>query len=272
MTQAIDAGQALPGIVPAWKPAPTVRAFVSTREGGVSEGPYGDGASGADGLNLGEHVGDDPARVARNRARLQARVPGPIRWLQQVHGVSVWDADAGCEAGVDRVPVADAALTSTAGTVLAIMTADCLPVLLADAQGRVVGCAHAGWRGLAAGVLTATVEAMRQRVGADASLSAWLGPAIGPGAFEVGSDVLEAFVTPDPQACSAFVPCPGVPGKWLADLYALARRQLAASGVTAVSGGDLCTVTDARRFYSHRRDRVTGRMASLIWIARSLEP
>jgi YfiH family protein len=145
------------------------------------------------------------------------------------------------------------------------MTADCLPLLLADKHGRIVGAVHAGWRGLAAGVIEATVDAMRARLGEDAELAAWLGPAIGPASFEVGQEVMEVFCEQDSQASSAFMPGPSA-GKYWADLYSLARRRLAARGVTRVSGGDFCTVRDPVRFYSHRRDRRTGRMASLIWL------
>jgi len=249
----------LPGLHPDWAAPPRVGAFVSIRAGGVSTGRF---AGPGGGLNLGDHVGDDPAAVMENRARLQAMVPGPIRWLRQVHGIGVHDAD-----GVPPVaaPEADAAIATRPGVVLAVLTADCLPILLAEAGGRVVGVAHAGWRGLAAGVTEATVEAMRRRAGPDARLIAWLGPAIGPSAFEVGSEVREAFCDPDPGADSAFMPGRS-PGKWWADLYALTRRRLARCGVQTAGGGTLCTVGDPARFYSHRRDRVSGRMASLIWL------
>ncbi|MFM1989632.1 MAG: hypothetical protein RJA99_2589 [Pseudomonadota bacterium] len=250
-------------LVPDWTPHPSVRALTTLRAGGVSAGPFGlaDGAAG--GLNLGEHVGDDPAAVRENRARLQRLLPGAIRWLSQVHGVSVHDADG---AAPDAPPVADAAVATAPGTVLAVMTADCLPILLADAHGRGVAVAHAGWRGLAAGVAEAAVDALRARVGDDARVQAWLGPAIGPSAFEVGDDVRDAFVAFDADAAGAFVPGPA-PGKWWADLAGLARLRLAAMGVHDVTGGTLCTVSDASRFYSHRRDRRSGRFASLLWIA-----
>ncbi|RPH42951.1 MAG: peptidoglycan editing factor PgeF [Burkholderiales bacterium] len=254
----------MPGIVPDWPVANAVRAFVTTRAGGVSAGAFGlvDGAAG--GLNLGDHVGDDADAVRENRSRLEASLPGRVRWLRQVHGVAVHDAD-----GPEPVepPVADAAVTTTPGTVVAVMTADCLPILLADAQGRAVGVAHAGWRGLAAGVAETTVDALRARVGADARIQAWLGPAIGPTAFEVGDDVRQAFCDLDASAATAFLPGPAA-GKWWADLFALARLRLASRGVTDVRGGALCTVTDAARFYSHRRDRSSGRLASLVWLAR----
>jgi hypothetical protein len=184
--------------------------------------------------------------------------------LQQVHGINVHHADTAVSVQA-QAPSADAAITMRAGQVLAIMTADCLPLLLADAQGRIVGALHAGWRGLAAGVIEATIDAMRARLGEDAELAAWLGPAIGPASFEVGPDVMDAFCEQDAQASAAFRPGPAE-GKYWADLYALARLRLASRGVTRVGGGDLCTVRDPARFYSHRRDRRTGRMASLIWL------
>ena len=255
--------EALPGIVPDWPAPARVGAFVTTRLGGCSAGPYGDASGRAMGLNLGEHVGDDPTHVAANRARLQALLPAPICWMEQVHGVTVHEADR--STGATVVPRADAAITSTPGAVLSIMTADCLPILLTDEQGTAIACAHAGWRGLAGGVIEASVEALRGRIGAQARLMAWLGPAIGPSAFEVGDEVRAAFCDQDAAAISAFSPGP-IAGKWWADLYALAHRRLQACGVEQVSGAVCCTVADPQRFYSHRRDRVSGRMVSLIWI------
>lgn len=238
-------------IVPDWPAPPGVRALVTTRHGGVSAGPYAS-------LNLGRHVGDDPAAVAENRRRLGTLLPAEPVWLQQVHGTGV--ADAGSCAGM---PEADAAFARRAGVVCAILTADCLPVLLCDGEGTVVAAAHAGWRGLAAGVLEATVAAMAVEPG---RLLAWLGPAIGPAAFEVGEDVRTAFVAGDDGAAAAFTP--GRPGKWFADLYALARRRLERAGVARVWGGGACTYAEPGRFYSFRRERDTGRMASLVWIER----
>jgi YfiH family protein len=265
MNEAASSGFArLPGIAPDWAVSDRVRTLVTLRTGGVSAGDFGAADGSPVGLNLGEHVGDDPAAVTRNRARLQAGLPGPICWLQQVHGINVYQADSAVSAQT-KLPTADAAITMRAGQVLAIMTADCLPLLLADAQGRIVGAVHAGWRGLAAGVIEATVDAMRARLGEDAELAAWLGPAIGPASFEVGQEVMAAFCEQDDRASSAFMPGPAE-GKYWCDLYALARRRLVSRGVTRVSGGDLCTVRDPARFYSHRRDRRTGRMASLIWL------
>ena len=254
---------AMPGIVPDWPAPARVGAFVTTRLGGCSAGPYGDASGRAVGLNLGDHVGDDPIHVTANRARVQALLPAPIHWMEQVHGVTVHEADR--TAGATGVPRADAAITSTAGAVLSIMTADCLPILLTDEQGAAIACAHAGWRGLAGGVIEASIDALRGRLGAQARLIAWLGPAIGPTAFEVGDEVRAAFCDQDADALNAFKPGL-VAGKWWADLYALARRRLQARGVEQVSGGVCCTVSDPQRFYSHRRDRVSGRMVSLVWI------
>ena len=254
----------VPGLRPQWPAHPRVGAFVSIRAGGVSQGRFNDPGGSGGGLNLGDQVGDDPVAVTENRARLQASVPGPIHWLRQVHGTVVHHAD-GPEAPVSP-PVADAAITCTPGVVIGVITADCLPILLADAEGRAVGVAHAGWRGLAAGVTEAAVAALRARIGAGCELTAWLGPAIGPTAFEVGSDVRDAFCDTDPGAAAAFAVA-ATPGKWLANLYALTRRRLQACGVGQVAGGNLCTVSDPLRFYSHRRDRVSGRMASLVWLA-----
>ena len=235
-----------------------VGALSTTRSGGLSVAPYDD-ANGCGGLNLGTHVGDAPEAVAGNRALLRALLPAEPAWLTQVHGTRVLDA-----AAVAGAPEADASIATQPGAVCAIMTADCMPVLLADAAGRVVGAAHAGWRGLAAGVLQNTVAAMRD-AGAGEIL-AWLGPGIGPQAFEVGEDVRDAFAHLGAASVAAIAPMTAKPGKFLADLPALARLVLAQLGVSSVAGGSDCTVADARRFYSYRRDRVTGRMASLIWL------
>lgn len=237
-------------IVPDWPAPPRVRALVTTRSGGFSTGPYTS-------LNLGLRVNDDPATVDRNRAWLSSHLPEEPRWLIQVHGNRVVDASE-----LQRPIEADAAVSRTTGAVCAVMIADCMPVLLTDRAGTVVGAAHAGWRGLAAGVVEHTVQAMAVP---PADLVAWLGPAIGPAAFEVGADVRHAFVGQDAGAASAFVD--HKPGKWLADLFTLARRRLHAIGVNDVHGGGLCTVADPARFYSHRRDRITGRMAALIWLS-----
>ncbi len=254
----------LPTVAVHWPGLPAgVHALSTTRPGGVSQPPYGDGAGGG-GLNLATHVGDDPAAVAQNRALLRAQLPAEPAWLTQVHGTRVLDA-----AQVAGAPEADASISAQPGVVCAIMTADCMPVLLADAEGRVVGAAHAGWRGLAAGVLENTLEAMRA-AGAG-QVRAWLGPGIGPAAFEVGDDVRDAFAHLGPQATAAFRRIDGAggkfSGKYHADLPALARLALARVGVSDVAGGSDCTVGNSDIFYSYRRDRVTGRMASLIWIS-----
>jgi len=253
---------------PDWPDLPSnVGALATSRDGGVSLGPYGDGKGGG-GLNLGLHCGDDAAAVHANRARLQAWLPGRPAWIAQVHGADVVDAST---VGPDQpVRTGDASIATGAGVVCAILTADCLPVLFADLDGKVVGAAHAGWRGLAGGVLGATVEAMRAAGAGE--ITAWMGPAIGPSAFEVGCDVREAFLAALPGQATedAFVrkPAGGVdqPVKFLADMFTLARWMLARDGVTRVHGGGQCTATAPERFYSYRRDHVTGRQASLIWI------
>lgn len=254
-------------IIPYWPDAPAnIGALATTRTGGVSVAPYDDGQGGG-GLNLGLHCGDDAAMVQENRARLAALLPGRPAWISQVHGIAVADA-ASVQPG-QPVQVADASIATAPGVVCAVMTADCLPVLFADVDGKVVGAAHAGWRGLAAGVLSETIKAMRA-AGAE-EITAWMGPAIGPAQFEVGPDVLDTFVAGAPlveqdAVRAAFTPYPNRPGKYLADMYGLARLFLARDGVTRVSGGEYCTATDGTRFYSYRRDNVTGRQASLIWI------
>lgn len=238
-------------LVPDW-PAPAgVRACVSTREGGVSRAPYAS-------LNLAAHVGDEPGAVLENRRRLHEALalPAEPTWLDQVHGVRVLDLDADAS---DRR--ADAALTRREGVVCAVLTADCLPVLFCDRQGSLVAVAHAGWRGLQAGVLEATVAGTALPGG---RLMAWLGPGIGPRSFQVGPEVRKAFVALDPAADCCFRRGPG--DRYLADLYALARRRLAAVGVAEVYGGGLSSFDDPVRFYSYRREGRTGRMASLIWL------
>lgn len=244
-------------IFPDWPIAPpNIGAISTTRKGGVSHGPYDDGAGGG-GLNLGTHVDDDPGCVKMNRELLRTLLPSEPAWLSQVHGSVVLDA-----ATVNTAPKADASIAYRAGVVCVIQTADCLPVLFCDLQGKVVGAAHAGWRGLAHGVLENTVTCMRNAGAAE--ITAWLGPAIGPSCFEVGQDVYDAFVVRDPRMDSAFQA--HATGKYLADIYALARIVLRDAGVVEVFGGGLCTVSEKERFYSYRRDRVTGRMASLIWL------
>ncbi|MCH8499286.1 MAG: peptidoglycan editing factor PgeF [Marinobacter sp.] len=240
-------------IRPDWPAPPTVHALVTTRQGGVSLPPW-------DSLNAGDHVADDPAHVAENRRRIAeaAGVPADrIYWLKQVHGVNVvrLPAPAGSEG--------DASLATEPGRVCAMMTADCLPVLFCTLDGRRVAAAHAGWRGLCDGVLEQTVAAL---AAPGDEVMAWLGPAIGPQAFEVGAEVRDAFLKVELEAAAAFAPA-ARSGHYLCDLYLLARQRLAAVGVHQVYGGGLCTWTDAQRFYSFRRDGATGRMASLIWLA-----
>jgi len=235
-------------LIPDWPAPARVKACVTTRAGGVSLAPF-------DSLNLGNHVDDDPLAVAENRRRLTDRFAMRPAWLQQVHGIEVVEADPA------QVMTADASWTATPGIACTAMTADCLPVLFCNSAGTRVAAAHAGWRGLVSGVLEATLDSLA--VPADEVL-AWLGPAIGPQAFEVGAEVREAFVAVQPEAAKAFVPSPNA-GKFLADIYALARLRLAARGVTAVYGGGWCTVSDPR-FFSYRRNPRTGRFASLVWI------
>lgn len=245
-------------LVPDWPAPAAVGALSTTRRGGASAAPYDDGNAGG-GWNLGTHVGDDAQAVRSNRAMLRALLPAEPAWLSQVHGNRVVDA-----ATVAGVPQADAAFTTQSGVVCVVQTADCLPVLFCDAAGAVVGAAHAGWRGLAGGVLENTVEAMHSAGARD--LMAWLGPAIGPRSFEVGSEVRQAFEARLPDAATAFVASNTAPGKYLADLYLLARLALRRCGVDAIYGGGRCTVEEPADFYSYRRDRVTGRMASVIWL------
>lgn len=252
------AAAGLDWLVPDWPANAAAEAFSTTRAGGASSGRYAT-------LNLAAQGADDAAVVAENRRRVQAWLPSPPVWLQQVHGRAVVHLDvAAAAAARSRAPVADAAVTATPGIVLAIRTADCLPVLFADRDGRAVGAAHAGWRGLASGVLEATVAALADHGAPAARLCAWIGPGIGAGAFEVGSDVRDAFCAADAAADALFVATGR--GKWHANLPGLARRRLAACGVGAVGGGTECTYSDAARFYSYRRDAETGRHATFVWL------
>jgi YfiH family protein len=240
-----------------WPAPPRVRAAFSLRAGGVSAAPY-------DSLNLAAHVGDDRAAVAANRARLGAELALPTEplWLTQVHGTSVHDADAASSMDASPAPRADAAVTRTEGTVLAVLVADCLPVLLCRRDGAAIAIAHAGWRGLAAGVVEAAFGALGA---AGAEVLAWLGPAIGAAHFEVGDEVRAAFLGRE-AAAAAFVR--NTRGRWQCDLYQLAMRRLQALGVTSIYGARRCTFADRDRFYSYRRDGATGRMAALIWMGR----
>lgn len=260
-----------PWLIPQWPAPQPVRALCSTRAGGVSSPPF-------DTLNLGDHVGDQPQAVAANRASYAASLDARPVFLRQVHGQGVVRLDAEAADGTE----ADACITSQPGLACTIMVADCLPLLLCDDAGQVVGAAHAGWRGLAGtagqgGVIEAIVDAMRHgnATGSGPSssrLMAWLGPCIGPQAFEVGEEVLRAFEAHDPNALACFKPHPDTQatGKWYADLAALARQRLAALGIARVHGNDStsawCTVSNSSRFFSHRRDRVSGRFAASIWL------
>jgi YfiH family protein len=237
-------------IQPDWPAPANVKALQTTRHGGVSVAPY-------DTLNLGLHVGDDPVRVSRNRQSLAPFMPTEPVWMEQVHGIEVANADA----AACRV-VADASVAKQRGSVCVVMTADCLPVLLCDEDGTVVGAAHAGWNGLGAGVIEATVHEMGV---APQKLMAWLGPAIGPEAFEVGAEVRETFMAHDANAALAFRPH-GEQGKHFADIYLLARQRLNALGITRIHGGTHCTYCQKDQFYSYRRDGVTGRMGTFIWL------
>jgi hypothetical protein len=242
-------------ISPDWPAPPRVHAAATTRAGGVSAGVFAS-------LNLGDHVGDDPAAVRENRRRLAGalRLPAEPLWLRQVHGVAV--ADAAVDGANAR---ADAIIADVPGLVCAVLTADCLPVLFCDEEASHVAVAHAGWRGLAAGVLEAAVAALARRGVAPGRLLAWIGPAISGPAYEVGAEVREALLARQPDA-EAGLSANGR-GRWQLDLAELARRRLAAAGVARVWGGGLCTLADPGRFFSHRRDGPCGRQATLIWLS-----
>ena len=251
-------------IKPIWPAPATIHALVTTRQGGISSAPY-------DALNLGNHVGDEPARVIANRHVLRKYLPAEPVWLKQTHSTQVSTPDSRSQSSSQPFE-ADAAVTNIPHEVLAILTADCLPVLLSNADGTVIGAAHAGWRGLCDGVLENTVGEMiklSHQSNAE-NFIAWMGPAIGPESFEVGEDVVERF-----QECglhnmkNCFLPIPNKTGKYLADIYQLARDRLKTVGVNSIYGGDLCTVQDQEQLFSYRRDGVTGRFASLIWISKS---
>jgi len=247
-------------IIPDWPAPENVKALFTTRNGGVSRGINGVYAS----LNLGAHVNDDLTDVKRNRAVLGDYLPQAPKWLKQVHGTSsVWIEHATAS------PESDAALSRQQESVCVVMVADCLPIFLCDTAGTTVGVVHAGWRGLAGGIIEQSVAEMRM---GDMELMAWLGPAIGPHYFEVGEEVFEAFVSHSEQARQAFIPKSrdvGHEKKWLADIFTLARQRLNAMGINKVYGGDICTFSDPARFFSYRRDGETGRMAALIWLEKS---
>lgn len=241
---------ALDFIIPSWPAPKRVKALSTTRRGGVSAEPYA-------ALNLGSHVNDDPEHVAFNREKLGKHLPAQPMWLNQIHGTRVIDGSVytgGCDA--------DASFSAQANQVCTVMTADCLPVLFCDYDGQQVAAAHAGWRGLLDGMLENTVATFSDA----SSVMAWLGPAIGPSAFEVGQEVKAGFCAQNPLSERCFAPSDNA-GKWLADLYGLARLRLSSAGVSDVYGGDFCTFTEQSRFFSYRRDGVTGRMATCIWLA-----
>jgi YfiH family protein len=241
-------------VTPDWPAPPEVRAVSTQRGGGTSVSPF-------ESFNLGTHVGDSPEAVADNRLRLRglAGLPAEPVWLSQQHGTEVFDLDG----PQDASRAADASFTRRAGRVCAILTADCLPVLLASESGAGVAAAHAGWRGLAAGVIEATVAALALP---PSSLLAWLGPGIGRGHFEIGDEVREALLRADPGAEGAFVP--NARGRYMADLATLARRRLECLGVVRIYGGDACTYASRERYFSYRRDGRTGRQATLIWLEK----
>ena len=243
-------------IIPEWPAPSNVRALFTTRNGGKSSGPNGIYAT----LNFGDHVNDRATDVARNRALLRNFLPSDPKWLKQVHGVlPIWvDHDSTALEG-------DAAMSRRSGIVCVVLVADCLPIFLCDPAGKMVGVIHAGWRGLAGGIIEKTVTEMNC---GQTKLMAWLGPAIGPNYFEVGEEVRQAFVSQDGKSRLAFASRHGRKGnKWLANIFLLARQRLVAAGVTEIYGGEICTYSDPQNFFSYRRDGVTGRMAALIWLA-----
>jgi YfiH family protein len=249
-------------LVPNWPALPQIGAFCTTRAGGISKAPF-------DSLNLGRYVNDDPLAVSENRTRVRALLSAEPVWLKQVHGTRVWDADL---TPTEEIIEADAAVTTKTNRVLTVMAADCLPVLISDPEGKVIGAAHAGWRGLLGGVLENAVDAMQAKTGLGnvGQYLAWLGPAIGPRAFEVGEEVRVAFEAYGkehclPVAAEAFMAIDGKPGKYWANLYQLARQRLQNKGLTHIYGGEFCTVRDQANFFSHRRDGLSGRFAAFIW-------
>lgn len=238
-------------LVPDWPAPARVRAFVTTRAGGVSEGEHAS-------MNLGLSSGDRPERVERNRAIVRAVLPEDPRYLRQVHGIDIAEIDTPAP---DAPITADGAVAGSPGKVAAVLTADCMPLLLADRAGTRVAAVHAGWRGMAAGVIENAVDTMRVEGG---EILAWMGPTIGADAFEVGPEVREAFIARDVRAEEAFRA--HTPGKFMADLYRLARQRLAARGVRDVFGGGFCTWHERSRFFSYRRVQKSGRMGAFIWV------
>ena len=249
-------------IEPSWVAPQQVKAFCTTRHGGVSKPPFTT-------LNLGLNAGDNSVDVLRNRSIVRSHLPTEPLWLKQIHGVTV-STPASRKALTSKPFEADATVTNIPNEVLAILTADCMPVLFASKSGEVIGAAHAGWRGLSSGVLENTLKEMLA-ISPGLSLKdivVWMGPAIGPTAFEVGEDVLKAFAPQGLDILSkAFTPIVGSPGKYLANLYLLARERLHSLGIEQIDGGDFCTFNDSERFFSYRRDKETGRFASFIWIS-----
>lgn len=242
-------------IIPEWPAPNNVRAFFTTRNGGKSSGPNGTYAT----LNLGDHVNDRSIDVAKNRALLRNYLPSDPKWLKQVHGVLPIRVDH-----YSTTLEGDAAISRRCGIVCVVLVADCLPIFLCDPAGTMVGVIHAGWRGLAGGIIEKTVTEMNK---GHAKLMAWLGPAIGVNYFEVGEEVREAFVNQDGKSRFAFVPLHEKNSdKWLANIFLLARQRLASVGVTEIYGGEVCTYSDPKKFFSYRRDGATGRMAALIWL------
>jgi hypothetical protein len=255
---------ALNTIEPSWTVSQRIQAFCTTRQGGISKPPFNS-------LNLGLNAGDDLADVLQNRSIVRSELPAEPLWLKQTHGVTVSTPTSRSALAIGPFE-ADASVTNIPNEVLAILAADCMPVLFASKSGDVIGAAHAGWRGLSGGVLENTInEMIALSLGLTTSdISAWLGPAIGPSAFEVGEDVLQAFAEQGESILSkAFIPVIGTPGKYLADLYLLARDRLRALGIVQINGGEFCTLSNPEHFFSYRRDKATGRFASLIWIAES---
>jgi polyphenol oxidase len=241
-------------IVPEWPAPPHVQAFVTTRNGGASSGAYAT-------MNLGRRTDDNPAALAENSRRLFGYLPSTPVWMDQVHGSTVVTLEASAPAAA---PIADAAITRHPGVVCAVLIADCLPILFANRAGSAVGVAHAGWRGLARGVVESTVAAFAGLNIDAGELVAWIGPGIGSAAFEVGADVVDAFCGGDSGAAACFAPLGG--DKWNGDLASLAKRRLRAAGIAAIAGGGFCTYTDASRFFSYRRQHASGRMAALAWL------